>query len=42
VTLSEGDRNPSLKITQAIADTHGLKLSKLIAMAEKKYERSQH
>jgi transcriptional regulator with XRE-family HTH domain len=37
--IERGKQNPSLKIIQAIADTHGLKLSKLIAMAERKYEK---
>ena len=39
--IERGRQNPSLKVIQAIADTHGLKLSKLIAMAEKKYKPSR-
>jgi len=36
-----GKQNPTLKVLQAIADVHHIKLSKLFAMAEKKYERSR-
>ena len=39
--IERGKQNPSLKVIQAIADVHEIKLSKLIAMAEKKYERSR-
>jgi transcriptional regulator with XRE-family HTH domain len=37
--IERGKQNPSLRIIQAIADVHGLKLSKMFSMAEKKYER---
>jgi transcriptional regulator with XRE-family HTH domain len=39
--IERGRKNPSMKVIQAIADVHNIKLSKLIAMAEKKYERSR-
>lgn len=39
--IERGKKNPTMKIVQAIADVHGIKLSKLIAMAEKKYERGR-
>ena len=39
--IERGKQNPTMKIVQAIADVHGLKLSKMISMAEKKYERSR-
>jgi transcriptional regulator with XRE-family HTH domain len=39
--IERGKKNPTMKVIQAIADTHGLKLSKLIAMAERKYERGR-
>jgi DNA-binding XRE family transcriptional regulator len=39
--IERGRKNPSMKIIQAIADVHNIKLSKLIAMAEKKYERGR-
>jgi transcriptional regulator with XRE-family HTH domain len=39
--IERGRKNPSMKIIQAIADVHEIKLSKLFAMAEKKYERSR-
>jgi transcriptional regulator with XRE-family HTH domain len=39
--IERGRKNPSMKIIQAIADVHNVKLSKMIAMAEKKYERSR-
>jgi transcriptional regulator with XRE-family HTH domain len=39
--IERGKKNPTMKIVQAIADVHGLKLSKMIAMAEKKYERGR-
>ncbi|HET9165663.1 MAG TPA: helix-turn-helix transcriptional regulator [Candidatus Angelobacter sp.] len=38
--IERGRKNPSMKIIQAIADVHEIKLSKLFAMAEKMYERS--
>jgi transcriptional regulator with XRE-family HTH domain len=37
--IEHGKQNPTLKVIQAIADFHNVKLSKLFAMAEKKYER---
>jgi len=37
--IENGKQNPTYKILQAIADLHGIKLSKLFAMAEKKYEK---
>ncbi len=39
--MEHGKRNPTLKVLQAIADVHHIKLSKLFALAERKYERSQ-
>ena len=39
--IERGRKNPSMKIIQAIADVHEIKLSKLFAMAEKKYERGR-
>lgn len=39
--IENGKQNPTYKVLQAIADLHGIKLSKLFAMAEKKYERSR-
>ncbi len=39
--IEHGHHNPSLKVLQAIADVHHVKLSKLFALAERKYERSQ-
>ncbi len=39
--IERGRKNPSMKIIQAIADVHDIKLSKLFAMAERKYERSR-
>lgn len=38
--VEDGKRNPTLKVLQATADLHGLKLSRLIAMAERIHERS--
>ena len=37
--MEHGKRNPTLKVLQATADLHGLKLSRLIAMAERIHER---
>ncbi len=37
--IERGKHNPTLKVLQAIADTHHIKLSKLFALAEQKYER---
>jgi transcriptional regulator with XRE-family HTH domain len=39
--IEHGKQNPTLKVIQAIADVHGIKLSKLFALAEKKYERGR-
>lgn len=39
--IERGLKNPSLRIVQAIADVHDIKLSKLFALAEKKYERGR-
>jgi DNA-binding XRE family transcriptional regulator len=39
--IEMGKQNPTYKVLQAIADLHGVKLSKVFAMAEKKYERSK-
>jgi len=39
--IENGKQNLTYKVLQAIADLYGIKLSKLIAMAEKKYERSR-
>jgi DNA-binding XRE family transcriptional regulator len=38
--IERGRKNPSMKIIQAIADVHAIKLSKLFAMVEKMEERS--
>jgi transcriptional regulator with XRE-family HTH domain len=37
--IEHGKQNPTLKFIQAIADVHGIKMSKLFALAERKYER---
>jgi transcriptional regulator with XRE-family HTH domain len=37
--IEMGKQNPTYKVLQAIADLHGIKLSKLFLMAEKKYEK---
>ncbi len=37
--IEMGKQNPIYKVLQAIADLHGIKLSKLFLMAEKKYEK---
>jgi len=39
--IEHGKQNPTLKVLQAIADVHHIKMSKLFAMTEKKYERSR-
>ena len=39
--IEAGKQNPTYKVLQAIADLHGIKLSKLLGMAEKKYEVSR-
>jgi DNA-binding XRE family transcriptional regulator len=36
--IEHGKQNPTLKVLQAIADVHHVKMSKLFAMAERKYE----
>lgn len=37
--IEHGKQNPTLKVLQAIADVHGIKMSKLFSLAEKKYNR---
>ena len=39
--IERGKQNPTIKAVEAIADVHDMKLSKLFAMAERKYERSR-
>lgn len=39
--IEHGKQNPTLKVIQAIADVHDIKLSKLFALAEKKFERGR-
>ncbi len=39
--IERGKQNPTIKVVQAIADVHDIKLSKMLAMAEKKYERGR-
>ena len=39
--IERGQQNPTYRVLQAIADLHGVKLSKLFALAEKKYERGR-
>jgi transcriptional regulator with XRE-family HTH domain len=39
--IERGQQNPTYKVLQAIADAHEIKLSKLFAMAEKKYEQGR-
>ena len=39
--IERGKKNPSLRIVQAIADVHEIQLSKLLFLAEKKYERGR-
>jgi ribosome-binding protein aMBF1 (putative translation factor) len=39
--IERGKQNPTIKVVQAIADVHDIKLSKMFAMAEKKYERGR-
>jgi len=39
--IERGKQNPTMKIVQAIADVHDIRLSKLIALAEKKYEQGR-
>jgi len=40
--IETGKQNPTFRVLQAIADFHRMRLSRLMAMAEKKYERSRH
>ena len=37
--IENGKQNPTYRVLQAIADLHRIKLSQLIALAEKKYEK---
>jgi transcriptional regulator with XRE-family HTH domain len=37
--IEHGKHNPTLKVIQAIADVHNVKLSKLFSMAERKHKR---
>ena len=39
--IEHGNQNPTLKVIQAIADVHHIKMSKLFAMAEKKHEQGR-
>jgi len=39
--IERGKHNPTIKVVQAIADVHHIKLSKMFAIAEKKYERGR-
>jgi transcriptional regulator with XRE-family HTH domain len=39
--IEHGKQNPTLKLLQAIADFHKIKLSRLISLAESKYARRQ-
>jgi transcriptional regulator with XRE-family HTH domain len=39
--IEHGKQNPTLKVLQAIADVHGIKMSKLFLLAEKKHNRSR-
>ena len=39
--IERGKKNPSLKIIQAIADLHQMRLSKLLWMAEEKYRKGK-
>lgn len=39
--IEHGKRNPTFRMLQAIAHLHGLKLSQLLALGERKYERSR-
>jgi len=40
--IERGRKNPSMKIIQAIAGVHQITMSKLFAMAVKKYELNRH
>lgn len=37
--IEHGKQNPTLKVLQAIADVHGIKMSKLFLLAENKHRR---
>lgn len=37
--IEHGKQNPTFGVLRAIADFHGIKLSRLIAMGERRYER---
>ena len=39
--IERGKQNPTIKLVQATADVHSIKLSKLFALAEKKYEKNR-
>jgi transcriptional regulator with XRE-family HTH domain len=39
--IETGKQNPTFRVLQAIADFHRVRLSRVFAMAEKKYERSR-
>jgi transcriptional regulator with XRE-family HTH domain len=39
--IERGQQNPTYRVLQAIADLHGIKLSKLFALAEKKYAQNR-
>jgi transcriptional regulator with XRE-family HTH domain len=39
--IERGNQNPSMKLMQAIADLHKIRLSKLIWLAEEKYRRAK-
>ncbi|HEY7401936.1 MAG TPA: helix-turn-helix transcriptional regulator [Candidatus Angelobacter sp.] len=39
--MEHGKQNPTLKVLQAVADVHGITLSKLFQLAEQKYTRSR-
>jgi len=39
--IETGKQNPTFRVLQAIADFYRMRLSRLIAMAEKRYERSR-
>jgi transcriptional regulator with XRE-family HTH domain len=39
--IEHGKHNPTLKLIQAIADAHHIKMSKLFALAERKHGRSR-
>jgi DNA-binding XRE family transcriptional regulator len=39
--IEHGIHNPTLRVIQAIADVHQIKLSRLFSLAERKFERSR-